>query len=319
MAFVLWNKRGQDRCNHPCTLRGKHLFLLGGRTLQMGRKKTELHQPHFTGIYFPETVSVYCILLLFLLKPFYLFQWPSSSRFTSYWRKNKTHLPSFKGIVSWDDVSAVLADQELDPIIEWMQTLLGDGGLCLLDDIQGVWGAQAQRVDVAQGLQAAVWVHAIHQAIYRKIRKIRANVTWIVADFMVQEHFTMQTERNVNFTLVQRRICYLKAPIKNIRYELISVYTWKHMHTQDQKLKKPYLRLILGHAFSHLGHWDNSGDPKSWCVFFLSVHIPMIFVHCSCCLYKSQATCITPKLAGSLSAVLDSGESHDIYHGYREI
>lgn len=53
-------------------------------------------------------------------------------------------------------------------------------------------------------------------------------------------------------------------------------------------------------------------------VFFLSVHIPMIFVHRSCCLYKSQATCITPKLAGSLSAVLDSGESHDIYHGYRE-
>lgn len=93
--------------------------------------------------------------------------------------------------------------------------------MCLLDDIQGVWGAQAQRVDVAQGLQAAVWVHAIHQAIYRRIRKIRANVT----DFMVQEHFIMQTERNVNFTLVQRRICYLKDPIKNIKYELISVYT----------------------------------------------------------------------------------------------
>lgn len=85
-----------------------------------------------------------------------------------------------------------------------MQTLLGDRGLCLLDDIQGVWGAQAQRVDVAQGLQAAVWVHAIHQAIYRKIRKIRANVTWIVADFMVQEHFTMQTEKRELYTCAEK-------------------------------------------------------------------------------------------------------------------
>lgn len=57
--------------------------------------------------------------------------------------KNKINLPSFKGIVSWDDVSAVLADQELDPIIERTQALLGDRGLCLLDDIQGVRGAQA--------------------------------------------------------------------------------------------------------------------------------------------------------------------------------
>lgn len=53
-----------------------------------------------------------------------------------------------------------------------MQALLGDGGLCLLDDIQRVWGAQAERVDMAQWLQAAVWVHAIHQAICRKVRKI---------------------------------------------------------------------------------------------------------------------------------------------------
>lgn len=69
-------------------------------------------------------------------------------------------------------MSAVLANQELDPIVEGMQALLGDGGLCLLDDIQGVRGAQAQRVDVAQWLQAAVWVHAIHQAICGRVRKI---------------------------------------------------------------------------------------------------------------------------------------------------
>lgn len=69
-------------------------------------------------------------------------------------------------------MSAVLANQELDSIIEGMQALLGDGGLCLLDDIQGVRGAQAQCINVAQWLQAAVWVHAIHQAICRRERNI---------------------------------------------------------------------------------------------------------------------------------------------------
>lgn len=110
---------------------------------------------------------VFCILL-----PFHVFQWPSGLHFTSYWIKPQIHSPSFKRVVSWDDVSAVLADEELDSIIEWMQALLGHGGLCLLDDIQGVRGAQAQCIDVAQRLQAAVWVHAIHQAICRKVRKI---------------------------------------------------------------------------------------------------------------------------------------------------
>lgn len=69
-------------------------------------------------------------------------------------------------------MSAVLANQELDSIIEGMQALLGDGGLCLLDDIQGVRGAQAQCIYVAQWLQAAVWVHAVHQAICRRVRNI---------------------------------------------------------------------------------------------------------------------------------------------------
>lgn len=69
-------------------------------------------------------------------------------------------------------MSAVLANQELDSIIKGVQALLGDGGLRLLDDIQGVRGAQAQRINVAQRLQAAVWVHAIHQAIYRRVRNI---------------------------------------------------------------------------------------------------------------------------------------------------
>lgn len=69
-------------------------------------------------------------------------------------------------------MSAVLADQELDPIVERMQALLEDGGLRLLDDIQGVRGAQAQCIDVTQWLQAAVWVHAIHQAICRRERKM---------------------------------------------------------------------------------------------------------------------------------------------------
>lgn len=90
----------------------------------------------------------------------------------AFWINSKIHLPAFKRIVPRDDVSAVLANQELDSIIKGVQVLLGDRGLRLLDDIQGVRGAQAQRINVAQRLQAAVWVHAIHQAIYRRVSNI---------------------------------------------------------------------------------------------------------------------------------------------------
>lgn len=69
---------------------------------------------------------------------------------------------------------AVPAHEELDSVIEGMQVLLGHGGLCLLDDVQRVRGAQAQRVDVTEGLEAAVGVHAVHQAICRGDRAGRS-------------------------------------------------------------------------------------------------------------------------------------------------
>lgn len=62
---------------------------------------------------------------------------------------------------------AVPAHKELDTLVEGVQILLGHGGLCLLDDVQRVGGAQAQRADMAEGLEAAIRVHAVHQAICR--------------------------------------------------------------------------------------------------------------------------------------------------------
>lgn len=120
-------------------------------------------------------------------------------------------------------MSAVLADQELDSIIEGMQALLGDGGLCLLDDIQGVWGAQAQRINVAQWLQAAVWVHAIHQAICRKKGKehFRAMETWSAADFREQELFPKHTVEKCRFSSTLNKACSLEDTIRNLKYTLI--------------------------------------------------------------------------------------------------
>lgn len=75
--------------------------------------------------------------------------------------------PSIKGVLPRDDVCAVPAHKELDAVIEGVQVLLRHRGLCLLDDVQWVRGAQAQRVDMTEGLEAAVRVHAVHQAICR--------------------------------------------------------------------------------------------------------------------------------------------------------
>lgn len=75
--------------------------------------------------------------------------------------------PSIKGVLPGDDVSAIPAHEELDAVVEGVQVLLGHRGLCLLDDVQWVRGAQAQWVDMTEGLEAAVGVHAVHQAICR--------------------------------------------------------------------------------------------------------------------------------------------------------
>lgn len=75
--------------------------------------------------------------------------------------------PSIKGVLARDDVRAVPAHEELDAVVEGVKVLLGYRGLCLLDDVQRVRGAEAQRVDMTEGLEAAVRVHAVHQTICR--------------------------------------------------------------------------------------------------------------------------------------------------------
>lgn len=72
-------------------------------------------------------------------------------------------LPAVEGIFSRDDVSAVLPHQELDAIVEGLHG--GSAGVALLDDVQRVPRAPAQEAVLAGGLQAAVWVQAVHQAI----------------------------------------------------------------------------------------------------------------------------------------------------------
>lgn len=81
-----------------------------------------------------------------------------------------TDLPSVKGVLPGDDVCAVPAHEKLDAVVERVQVLLGYGGLGLLDDVQRIGGAQAQRVDVTEGLEAAVRIHAVHQAVCRDDR-----------------------------------------------------------------------------------------------------------------------------------------------------
>lgn len=76
-----------------------------------------------------------------------------------------SHSPSVKGVGSGDDVGAVSAHQEVHPVVESLQVALCRGHLCLLDDVQGVRGANAQRGGVTGCLQTAVWIHAVHQAI----------------------------------------------------------------------------------------------------------------------------------------------------------
>lgn len=80
--------------------------------------------------------------------------------------------PSIKGVLPRDDVCAVPAHEELDAVIEGVQVLLGHRGWKLgapwgVDDVQWVRGAQAQWVDMTEGLEAAVRVHAVDQAICR--------------------------------------------------------------------------------------------------------------------------------------------------------
>lgn len=81
------------------------------------------------------------------------------------WSCGPLDSPSIEGVLPGEDVCALPAHEELDAVIEGEQVLLGHRGLGLLDDVQRVRGAQAQRVDMTEWLEAAVRVHAVHQAI----------------------------------------------------------------------------------------------------------------------------------------------------------
>lgn len=73
--------------------------------------------------------------------------------------------PAIKRVRPGDDVGAVSANQEVDALVEGLQSALARGDLGLLDDVQGVRRAHTQGRGVAGGLQTAVRVHAIHQTI----------------------------------------------------------------------------------------------------------------------------------------------------------
>lgn len=72
---------------------------------------------------------------------------------------------SIKGVDTGDDVGAVSAHQEMHSLVESLEFALSGGQLCLLDNVQGVWGAHAQGGGVTGWLQTAVWIHAVHEAI----------------------------------------------------------------------------------------------------------------------------------------------------------
>lgn len=71
--------------------------------------------------------------------------------------------PAVEGVFSGDDVGAVLAHEQLDAVVEGFDG--GGAGVALLDDVQRVPRAPAQQAVLAGGLQAAVGVQAVHQAI----------------------------------------------------------------------------------------------------------------------------------------------------------
>lgn len=77
------------------------------------------------------------------------------------------HSLSIEGVGTRNDVGAVPAHQEVHSVIESPQVALCRGHLCLLDDVQGVRGAHTQRGGVTGCLQTAVWIHAVHQAIWQ--------------------------------------------------------------------------------------------------------------------------------------------------------
>lgn len=88
------------------------------------------------------------------------------------WNQGPMDSPSIEGVLPGDDVCAVPAHEELDAVIEGVQVLLGHrgwklGAPCRVDDVQWVRGAQAEWVDMTEGLEAAVGVHAVDQTICR--------------------------------------------------------------------------------------------------------------------------------------------------------
>lgn len=83
------------------------------------------------------------------------------------WVQCVSHSLSVKGVGSGNDVGAVPAHQEVHPVIEGPQVGLCRRHLCLLDDVEGLRRTQTQGGGVTGCLQTAVWIHAVHQAIWQ--------------------------------------------------------------------------------------------------------------------------------------------------------
>lgn len=75
------------------------------------------------------------------------------------------HPPAVEGVVSRNDVGAVFACQELDAVVERLHC--GQVRLALLNDVQGIPRPPAEQAVLTGRLQAAVWVQAIHQAVWK--------------------------------------------------------------------------------------------------------------------------------------------------------
>lgn len=72
-------------------------------------------------------------------------------------------IPGVEWVLPRDDVGAVPSHQHLDAVVERSDSRLGHE--VLLNDLQGVSGAAAQRAVLTGALNAAVWIHAVCESI----------------------------------------------------------------------------------------------------------------------------------------------------------
>lgn len=79
-------------------------------------------------------------------------------------------LPGIDGITSLYDVRTVSSHQHLDPVVE--RADFPAGRLALLNDLEWLTWSTAQWIAQARALSAAVWVHAVNQAILKEQKQL---------------------------------------------------------------------------------------------------------------------------------------------------